>query len=95
MPRGRGPVYPSPCSPSFSLSYLCGLPQSLRSWEGRHPEFSLIGYFPVLGLEGKLAQILSVCIFQPWVPTWVLGFFWLLPQGYASVSLYWRLDNVF
>lgn len=48
--EGRAPVYPSSFRPSFSLSYLCGLLQRLCSWEGWLSEFSLIGYFPVLGL---------------------------------------------
>lgn len=47
-------------------------------------------------LEGKLAQILSVCILhlQTGVLTLVLGAFWLLLQGQASGSLYWRQDIV-
>lgn len=51
MPRGRAPVHPSPRGPSSPLSYLCGLRQSLRTLEGHLPEFSLIEYFPVLGLD--------------------------------------------
>lgn len=70
MPRGRALVYPSPCGPSFSLSYLCGLPQSLPTWEGQLPEFFLIGYFLVLGWRENWPRsylyVSSSLRFQPW-----------------------------
>lgn len=82
---------------SIPFPNLFGLWQSLGTWTCPFPEFSLTGHFPVPDLEGKLSQILSVYTlhFQPGVPNLVLGFFWLFPQSYASVSQYWRLDSVF